>query len=123
MPHIRVDMHESHRPRMAEISAALHASLVEGLVMPDDDLFQIFTLHAEGELVFSPTFPEAERDDIIYIQVLASHGYTPELKQQMYAAMVTNMAAVGIRQDTLLVSIVEIDGANNWHSPAKPVFA
>jgi Tautomerase enzyme len=121
MPHIRVDMHESHRPRMAQISAALHASLVEGLVMPDDDLFQIFTLHGAGELVFSPTFPEAERDDIIYIQVLASLGYTPELKRQMYAAMVKNMSAIGIRQDTLLVSIVEIDGANNWHSPAKPV--
>jgi hypothetical protein len=108
---------------MAQISAALHASLVEGLVMPDDDLFQIFTLHAPGELVFSPTFPEAERDDIIYIQVLASHGYTRELKQQMYAAMVRNMSAIGIRQDTLLVSIVEIDGANNWHSPAKPLAA
>jgi hypothetical protein len=121
MPHIRVDMHASHRPRMSEISDALHASLVDGLNMPGDDLFQIFTLHEAGELVFSRTFPEADRDDIIYIQVLASYGYTPELKQQMYASMVDNMAAIGIRQDTLLVSIVEIDGSSNWHSPAAPV--
>ena len=82
-----------------------------GWTCPSDDLFQIFTLHETGELVFSRTFPEADRDDIIYIQVLASYGYTPELKQQMYASMVDNMAAIGIRQDTLLVSIVEIDGA------------
>jgi hypothetical protein len=106
---------------MSQISDALHASLVEGLDMPSDDLFQIFTLHEAGELVFSRTFPEADRDDIIYIQVLASYGYTPELKQRMYASMVENMAAIGIRQDTLLVSIVEIDGSSNWHSPAAPV--
>jgi hypothetical protein len=121
MPHIRVDMHVSHRPQMAQISDALHQSLVDGLDMPSDDLFQIFTLHETGELVFSRTFPEADRDDIVFIQVLASYGYTPELKERMYASMVENMAAIGIRQDTLLVSIVEIEGATNWHSPARPV--
>ncbi|HEY0259371.1 MAG TPA: tautomerase family protein [Lacisediminihabitans sp.] len=123
MPHIRIDMHNSHRPRMGEISAALHKSLIDGLTMPGDDLFQIFTLHERGELVFSATFPEAARDDIIFIQVLASYGYTPEAKQSMYAAMVENMAAIGVRQDTLLISIVEIDGSANWHSPAKPLAA
>jgi hypothetical protein len=105
---------------MEAISAALHKSLVDGLEMPDDDLFQIFTLHDDGELVFSRTFPEADRDDIIYIEVLASEGYTPETKNAMYAQMVKNTTALGIRQDTLLISIVEINGRANWHSPAKP---
>ncbi|MDQ1597140.1 MAG: hypothetical protein QOI70_564 [Microbacteriaceae bacterium] len=120
MPHIHIDMHRSRRPQMEALSAALHQSLVDGLLMPDDDLFQIFTLHDDGELVFSRTFPEADRDDIIYIEVLASIGYTPEIKDQMYAAMVRNTTALGIRADTLLISIVEIDGRSNWHSPAKP---
>jgi hypothetical protein len=123
MPHIHIDMHRSRRPQMEALSAALHNSLVEGLLMPDDDLFQIFTLHDDGELVFSRTFPEADRDDIIYIEVLASTGYTPEIKEAMYASMVRNTAALGIRADTLLISIVEIDGRFNWHSPAKPVTA
>ena len=35
----------------------------------------------------------------------------------MYAEMVKNMAAIDIPQDTLLISIVEIEGATNWHSP------
>lgn len=119
MPHIRIDMHRSHAPRMTEISTALHNSLVEGLDMPADDLFQIIHLHDAGELVFSRSFPEAERDDIIFIQVLASLGYSPELKQRMYRSMVENMVALGIPQDVLLISIVEIDGEHNWHSPAK----
>ena len=117
MPHIRIDMNESHRTRMPAISDALHRSLVDGLGMIEDDLFQIFTLHDDGELVFSRTFPEAARDDIIYVQVLASYGYTAEDKDKMYAAMVKNMAAIDIPQDTLLISIVEIEGATNWHSP------
>jgi hypothetical protein len=105
---------------MEAISAALHQSLVDGLLMPADDLFQIFTLHDDGELVFSRTFPDADRDDIIYIEVLASQGYTPEDKARMYDAMVEQTALLGIRADTLLISIVEIDGRANWHSPAKP---
>jgi hypothetical protein len=120
MPHVHIDMHRSRKPQMEAISAALHKSLVDGLVMPEDDLFQIFTLHDDGELVFSRTFPEADRDDIIYIEVLASQGYTPEDKARMYAAMVEHTTALGIRADTLLISIVEIDGRANWHSPAKP---
>jgi hypothetical protein len=114
-------MHQRRRPQMAAISAALHQSLVDGLLMPDDDLFQIFTLHDDGELVFSRTFPEADRDDIIYIEVLASEGYSPETKADMYAAMVKNTTALGIRADTLLISIIEINGRANWHSPAKPI--
>jgi hypothetical protein len=119
MPHIHVDMHRSRKPQMEALSGALHASLVEGLLMPDDDLFQIFTLHDDGELVFSRTFPEADREDIIYIEVLSSYGYSPETKQNMYASMVRNTEAIGIRADTLLISVIEIDGGNNWHSPSK----
>jgi hypothetical protein len=116
MPHIRVDMHRSRAPQIAAISAALHAGLVDGLHMPSDDLFQIFSLHDRGELVFTRTFPAAQRDDIIFIQVLASLGYSSDLKQRMYHAIVDNIVALGIRQDTVLISIIEIDGAN-WHSP------
>jgi hypothetical protein len=119
MPHARVDMHRNRAPQMEALSAAIHAGLVDGLDMPDDDLFQIFTLHDPGELVFTRTFPGADRDDIIFIQVLASVGYSSELKQRMYATMVDNIVALGIRQDTVLISIVEIAG-ENWHSPGKP---
>ncbi|MDQ1576730.1 MAG: hypothetical protein QOH55_1880 [Microbacteriaceae bacterium] len=119
MPHARVHMHRSRAPQKEALSAAIHAGLMDGLDMPGDDLFQIFTLHDPGELVFDRTFPGADRDDIIFIEVLASFGYSSELKQRMYKAMVDNIVALGIRQDTILISIVEIAG-ENWHSPGKP---
>lgn len=119
MPHVRVDMHRALAPQTEVLSAAIHASLVDGLGMPADDLFQIFTLHDPGELIFTRTFPGADRDDIIFIQVLASMGYSPEQKQRMYSTIVDNIVALGIRQDTVLISVIEVDGAN-WFSPGKP---
>jgi len=120
MPHVRVDMHRALAPQMEALSAAIHSGLVEGLDMPAEDLFQIFNLHDPGELVFTRTFPGADRDDIIFIQVLASLGYPADFKQRMYSMIVDNIVALGFRQDTVLISIVEIDGAN-WHSPGKPI--
>jgi hypothetical protein len=105
---------------MKALSAELHESLIEGLGMIPDDLFQIFTLHDSEELVFSRTFPGADRDDIIFVQILSGFGYSPAQKQAMYAQMVSRLTKLGIPQDVLLVSIVEIDGANNWHSPGHP---
>ena len=78
MPHARIDMHETLRPKMAEMSAAILKGMVDGLDMPADDLFQIFRLHAPGELVFSPTHPNADRTDIIFIEILSSPNYSAE---------------------------------------------
>jgi hypothetical protein len=122
MPHVRVDMHRDRAPQTEALSAAIHAGLVDGLDMPEDDLFQIFNLHERGELIFTRTFPGADREDIILIQVLASIGYSSELKQRMYKAIVDNIVGLGIRQDTILISIIEIAG-ENWHSPGKPAVA
>ena len=75
MPHARIDMHKSLQPKMADISAAILRGMVTGFEMPADDLFQIFRLHEPGELVYSPTFPNQQRDDIVFIELVASKGY------------------------------------------------
>ncbi|MGZ0712627.1 tautomerase family protein (plasmid) [Coraliomargarita sp. W4R53] len=119
MPHIRIDMNEARRAQLGAISDALHRSLVDGLGMEADDLFQKFNLHGPDELVFSRTFPDADRDEIIYVEVLSSFGYSKLQKDAMFAHMARNMAEIGIRQDTLLISIIEMNGSENWSSPAN----
>ncbi|MFD2840517.1 tautomerase family protein [Populibacterium corticicola] len=121
MPHVRVDLDEKFRTRIPEIGDALHLSLVQGLNMEDDDLFQIFTVHQPGEIRFSPTYPGAQRSELILIQILASFGYTPDDKRAFYKRVVDNMVSLGFAQDELLVSIIEIDGENNWHAPEHSV--
>lgn len=118
MPNVRVDMHSALRPRMKEISAAIHEGLVTGLGMTPEDLFQIFRLHEPGELVYTTTFPNADRTDIIFIEVLASRGYTDQEKALGLAAIVNEVEKLGIKRDNLLLMVTET-GPSDWYAPEK----
>jgi hypothetical protein len=118
MPHVRVDMHEALRPKMGAMSAAILKGMVDGLKMPEDDLFQIFRLHQPGELVFSRTHPKVDRNDIIFIEVLASPNYSAEQMQHGLAAITEELAKLGIKRDNLLLMMTP---ASAWHAPSEPM--
>ncbi|WP_022901263.1 tautomerase family protein [Humibacter albus] len=118
MPLVRVDLHASLADSRAEISRAIHDGLVSGLPMPADDLFQIFRLHEPGDLVYTTTFPDAARTDIVYIQILLANIYQPEDKQRMYDAVVGNLVEVGIKPDNVLIALTENAGSD-WFAPSK----
>lgn len=122
MPHARIDLHESHRPRLAEFSDAILNGMVRGFEMPRDDLFQIFRLHEPGELVYSPTFPNQERSDIIFIELLAQVGYTDEQKQATMIAIADEFEKLGVKRDNVLLVVVEVHGAA-WHAAESRVAA
>lgn len=118
MPLVRVDIHEplaDLRPRMSE---AIHSGLVEGWEFPADDLFQIFTVHPEGDLFYSRTFPDADRTDIVFVQILAYTGYSPEVKQRGAGLVADRLAALGIKRDDILIAISD-NGDGDWLAPAK----
>ena len=120
MPHVRIDLSEAHRGRIAELSDAVHHSLVAGLDMIPDDLFQIFHVHSSDELVFSATFPGANRSDLIFIQILATVGYSTEAKQRFFTELETHFRDLSIPRDHLMVSIIETS-ADNWYAPGAEV--
>ncbi|SDS64713.1 tautomerase family protein [Microlunatus soli] len=111
MPHARIDLHKVHQPRLKEFSDAILEGMVRGLDMPRDDLFQIFRLHEPGELVFSPTHPRHQRDDIIFIELLAQVGYSDEQKQAAMTAIADELAQLGIKRDNVLLVVAEVHGA------------
>jgi hypothetical protein len=119
MPHARIDMHRDLQPQMADISSAILRGMVTGYEMPADDLFQIFRLHEHGELVYSPTFPNQQRTDIIFVELVAQVGYTDEIKQRTMAAIVDEVSALGIKRDNLLLVHQDVHGAA-WYAP-EPV--
>ncbi|HWH98401.1 MAG TPA: tautomerase family protein [Pseudolysinimonas sp.] len=119
MPNIRVDLDHSRRTLVPALGDALHRALVDGLDMEENDLFQTFTVHDDGELRFSRTYGGGDRAEIIFVQVIASLGYTPEAKQRMSQAIFENLAELGIRRDAVLISVHEIDPAN-WYLGAEP---
>jgi hypothetical protein len=118
MPLVRVDLHSHLADRRAEISEAIHGGLVEGWEFPPEDLFQIFTVHERGDLFYSRTFPDADRTDIVFVQVLAYNGYTPEVKQRGAGLVVDRLAALGIKRDDILIALHE-NGDGDWLAPSK----
>jgi hypothetical protein len=118
MPLVRIDMHSALAPEQARLSAAIHRGLVAGLQMPVDDLFQIFTLHEPGELIYTRTFPDADRSDIIFIQILLARMYSDEEKRRMYSRLVEELKGVGVKPDNLLIALTE-NGGVDWFAPAK----
>jgi hypothetical protein len=118
VPQVRVDLHSTLRPKLPELSAAIHKGLVEGLGMTPDDLFQIFRVHEPGELFYTLTFPDAERDDIVYIEILASRGYSDEQKAAGMRAVAEEVARTGIKIDDLLLVVTET-GSSDWYAPGK----
>ncbi len=115
MPHARIDLHRHHEPRLAELSKAVLAGMVKGFDMPEEDLFQIFRLHEPGELVYSPTFPTQQRDDIIFIEIVAGAVYSAEQKQATGAAIADEIAALGIKRDNVLCVVIEV-GSGAWYA-------
>jgi hypothetical protein len=118
MPHARVDLHESHRPRLAEYSKAILAGMVRGLPMPEFDLLQSFRVHQEGEMFFNRTFPGVQRDDIIFIELLAQVGFTDEQKQSGMSAIADEMEAIGVPRGDMMFDFLEVHGAS-WYPLAS----
>ncbi|MWV60528.1 tautomerase family protein [Rathayibacter sp. VKM Ac-2754] len=118
MPLVRIDMHEPLADLRPQMSAAIHSALVDGWEMPADDLFQIFQLHAQGDLFYSRTFPDADRTDIVFVQILAYTGYSPEVKQRGAALIVERLAELGIERDDILIALSE-NGDGDWLAPSK----
>ncbi|WP_432571727.1 tautomerase family protein [Kineococcus sp. SYSU DK005] len=118
MPLVRIDMHQHLADKRAVISAAVHRGLVAGLGMPEDDLFQIFRLHEPGDLVYSTTFPDADRDDIVFVQILLARLYDAAQKQAMGAAVVRELVAEGVKADNVLIACTENEGPD-WFAPSR----
>jgi hypothetical protein len=122
MPLVRVDLHATLADKREAISAAIHDGLVTGLPMPAEDLFQIFRLHEPGDLVYTTTFPDAARTDIVYVQILLANIYQPQDKQRAYDAVVGNLVDAGIKPDNVLIAVTENAGSD-WFAPSKDFVA
>lgn len=107
MPLVRVDVQDHLANRRAAISEAIHGGLVEGWEMPADDLFQIFAVHPQGDLFYSRTHPDRDRTDIVFVQVLACTGCSPEVEQRGAAPVVDRFAFIGVERDDVLVAMSE----------------
>ena len=116
MPTVHVDLHrELFDAKGAAISRAIHEGLIEGLDMPADDLFQVFSPREPGEMYFSRDFGGVDRQDLVFLRITMAHMFDTDTKRRMYAALVRHLEGAGVRREDLLVSVVEV-GFEDWYA-------
>jgi phenylpyruvate tautomerase PptA (4-oxalocrotonate tautomerase family) len=119
MPLVRIDVLEGRSPNQLQaIGDGVHRALVEAIQIPEDDRFQVHTVHSPrdpGGLVFDTGYLGIPRTNwIVVIQIVLSVGRTVEKKKALYAAIARNLAAdPGVRPEDVFVNLVEV-AKENW---------
>jgi hypothetical protein len=116
MPLIQVDLERGlFEASHAAIGDAIHEAQIEALGIPADDRFQVYRPHDEGELSFDPGYNGVERRSLVLIQVTAVHMYPVAVKRRFFETVVGKLAPLGIRQEDVLISLVE-NGFEDWYA-------
>lgn len=116
MPLVRISLNRRDAPGYGRrIGQAVYRTMTEVIGVPAHDNFQIITEHAEGELVYDPSYLGIERSPgIVIIQITLSEGRTVESKQRFYRALADRLEIeAGLRPADLFVSLVEVK-KENW---------
>jgi Tautomerase enzyme len=116
MPLVQLDLPRSLFEQMGpEISTELHQAFIDALDIPTDDKFQVFRPRDDGEVVFDKSYGGVDRRSLVVVQVLMVHRYPVALKRELYRAVVTRLAKLGIRPDDIQIAITE-NGYEDWYA-------
>jgi len=110
--HLDQELFDSHGDRL---SAAVHQAQIDALDIPTDDLFQVFTPHARGELRFDPGYNGVDRRRLVLLQLTMVQMYDDATKKGLFKAIVDRFAETGIRPEDVLISVVE-NGLDDWYA-------
>jgi hypothetical protein len=116
MPLIQIDLdRDLYEAKHEQISAEIHQAQIDALEIPADDLFQVFRPHGAGELKFDKTYNDVDRQNLVVIHITMVHRYPVAIKKGLYEAIVTRLAAIGIRPEDIQIAVVE-NGYEDWYA-------
>lgn len=102
MPKVNVDVRKG---RTAEEKKALldaiHQALVDGIKIPEWDRMQILREHDPEHFML----PSKNSDNFVNIDIVMYPGRTDEAKQQLFQNLVTNLGALGIAKEDIMVTL------------------
>ena len=95
MPFVRTALRHGTEPvRRQNIVRGIHDALVEGIGMPEDELFNLVTEYRDGEFFFDRSFNGIARsDDLIVVEITMRRGRSDAMKRSLYAAITRNLEA------------------------------
>lgn len=95
MPFVRTALPYGTEPhRKCSIVQGIHDALVEGIGMPEDELFNLVTEYRDGEFFFDRTFNGIARSEsLIVVEITMRRGRSDAMKRALYAAIARNLQA------------------------------
>lgn len=115
MPLVRIDLCKGKDAAYRQaIGRAVHQALTS-IGVPPDDRFQIISEHPAENFVFDPGYLGIQRsENLVVIQITWNEGRTLEQKKALFRSIADGLAsAPGIRQEDVLVNLVEVK-KENW---------
>lgn len=122
MPLVQVDLDRAlYREKGAQIGEEIHRAQVEiaELQIPDEDKFQVFRVHDEGEIFGDPRYNNLDRRNLIIIQMLMVNRYPVALKSRLFGNIARRLAAIGIRPEDVFITVTE-NGYEDWLPGVAP---
>lgn len=110
MPLVQVDLDRRlYEEKGKQIGDEIHRAQVEieELQIPDEDKFQIFRTHNEGEIFGDPRYNNLDRRNLVVIQLLMVNRYPVALKQRLFGNIARRLVAIGIRAEDVYVAVTE----------------
>ncbi|HVU58849.1 MAG TPA: tautomerase family protein [Puia sp.] len=116
MPFVQINLAQNLTDEVKKnISGSIHESLVEVFKIPQKDFFQVIHEVRPSDLLWPDSYLNIPHTgSIVYIQIIARAGRTPEMKKALYKAIATKIAdrtPVGI--DDVFIVLVE-NTVENW---------
>lgn len=70
----------------------IHRALVEGIGMPEDELFNMVHPYAPGQFAFSRSFNGMARSDaVVVVEITMRRGRSDAMKKALYSAIARNL--------------------------------
>ena len=111
MPLVQFYLRQGRSPAyLRSMADAVHQALVATANVPADDQFQIIHQLDRDSIIADASYGGVKRsEDVIIIQITLNAGRTLEVKKALYAEIARSLgAALGVRADDILVSLVQV---------------
>ena len=102
------------QPRIAKVSAAIQAALMNTLNVPPDDFYQLVFELAKDRYLHTSSFVGMHySDDLIILDVTFIQGRSKETRLGLLKDINTRVAAAaGVSPDDMLITLYEVPGEN-----------
>ncbi|WP_051021517.1 tautomerase family protein [Nocardia araoensis] len=110
MPLTRITLREdTPAATVRAIADGVHEAMTTVIGIPPDDRFQIIERRSADELIFDPHYLGVARRNVAFLQITLVRGRPDALKQRLYHEIAQRLAAVGIRPEDVVITLVEND--------------